>query len=63
MEETSARAMAGMDRHPDVMDLRARYERAAATPLAQFAGGLVFLTGLYLAISPWVAGFAGTSAP
>jgi hypothetical protein len=55
----SARAMTGMDKHPDVMELRARYERAAATPLAQFADGLVFLTGLYLAISPWVVGFAG----
>jgi hypothetical protein len=48
-----------MDQHPDIMELRARYERAAATPLAQVADGLVFLTGLYLAISPWVVGFAG----
>jgi SPW repeat-containing protein len=55
----SERAMTGMDQHPDIMELRARYERAAATPLAQFADGLVFLTGLYLAISPWVVGFAG----
>jgi hypothetical protein len=55
----SARAMTGMDEHPDIMELRARYERAAATPLAQVADGLVFLTGLYLAISPWVVGFAG----
>ena len=59
MESTSARATAGLDTHPDIMELRARYERAAAAPLAQLADGLVFLTGLYLAISPWVAGFAG----
>jgi hypothetical protein len=59
MESTSARTTDRMDTHPDIMELRARYERAAATPLAQFADGLVFLTGLYLAISPWVAGFAG----
>lgn len=59
MEETSAHAMAGMAQHPDIMELRARYEQAAATPLAQLADGLVFLTGLYLAISPWVVGFAG----
>ncbi|MGH3237848.1 MAG: SPW repeat protein [Streptosporangiaceae bacterium] len=59
MEETSAHATAGIERHPDIMELRARYERAAAMPLAQFADGLVFLTGLYLAISPWVAGFNG----
>jgi SPW repeat len=55
----SAREMAGMAKHPDIMELRARYEQAAATPLAQLADGLVFLTGLYLAISPWVVGFAG----
>lgn len=59
MEETSARAMAGMEQHPDIMELRARYDRAAAMPLAQLADGLVFLTGLYLAISPWVVGFDG----
>jgi hypothetical protein len=59
VENISARGMSGIDRHPDIVELRARYERAAATPLAQLADGLVFLTGLYLAISPWVAGFAG----
>lgn len=53
----SARAMTGMDQHPDIMELRARYELAAARPLAQLAAGLAFLTGLYLAISPWVVGF------
>jgi hypothetical protein len=49
--------MTGMERHPDIMKLRARYEQAAATPMAQLADGLVLLTGLYLAISPWVVGF------
>jgi hypothetical protein len=53
----NARSMAGMEQHPDIVELRARYELAAATPLAQFADGLIFLTGLYLAISPWVVGF------
>lgn len=59
VENMSARAMAGMGQHPDIMELRARYEQAAARPLAQLADGLVFLTGLYLAISPWVVGFSG----
>ena len=53
----NARSIAGMEEHPDIMELRARYELAAAAPLAQFADGLIFLTGLYLAISPWVVGF------
>jgi hypothetical protein len=36
----NARAMVGMDKHPDVMELRAKYERAASAPLAQLADGL-----------------------
>jgi hypothetical protein len=51
--------MAGMEQHPDVMELPARYDRAAAMPLAQLTDGLVFLIGLYLAISLRVAGFDG----
>lgn len=53
----STHPIAGMERHPDIAELRTRYEQASATPVAQFADGLVFLTGLYLAISPWVVGF------
>lgn len=45
--------------HPDLVALRARYERAAATPAAHAAEGLSLLTGLYLAVSPWVVGFNG----
>ncbi|WP_229811900.1 SPW repeat protein [Streptosporangium pseudovulgare] len=39
--------------------MRARYDRATQTPVAQVVGGLTFLAGLYLAISPWVVGFSG----
>lgn len=45
--------------HPDLASLRLRYEEAAETPAAQVAEGLTFLSGLYLAISPWVVGFTG----
>jgi hypothetical protein len=44
--------------HPDIVALRMQYDRAAETRTAQLADGLTFLTGLYLAMSPWVAGFA-----
>ncbi|MEU8006832.1 SPW repeat protein [Catellatospora sp. NPDC049111] len=47
--------------HPDLAELRLRYEEAAETPTAQVAEGLTFLSGLYLAISPWVVGFTGNS--
>ncbi|MEU8843158.1 SPW repeat protein [Streptomyces roseus] len=41
------------------MDLRARHDRAAATPRAQMIEALALLTGLYLAASPWILGFNG----
>jgi hypothetical protein len=53
----SARPMTGMEDHPDISELRARYERAAETMPAHVVDGLAFLSGLYLAISPWVVGF------
>ncbi|MFI1677925.1 MULTISPECIES: SPW repeat protein [unclassified Streptomyces] len=49
-----------MDTHPDIVDMRARHEsaeRAASTPKVQAIDALAFLTGLYLAASPWIAGF------
>ncbi|WP_182902217.1 SPW repeat protein [Microbispora sp. H10830] len=49
--------------HPDIMQMRARYEAAAANPAAQLADGLTLLSGLYLALSPWIVGFSGTRTP
>ncbi|MEV0253907.1 SPW repeat protein [Streptomyces sp. NPDC050732] len=53
-------APSSMDTHPDIVDMRARHEsaeRAASTPKVQAIDALAFLTGLYLAASPWIAGF------
>lgn len=50
-----------IERHPDIMEMRARYEKAGSTPVAQAVEGLCFLTGLYIAISPWVVGFNAAS--
>lgn len=50
-----------MSRHPDIVELREKYERASEAPDAQAVTGLMFLTGLYIAISPWVVGFNGFS--
>lgn len=52
-------ATEAMKMHPDIAELRAKYEAAAETPIAQAVDGLTFLTGLYLAVSPWVVGFNG----
>lgn len=51
-----------IEEHPDLIAMRARYDRAAATPTAQAVDGLIFLAGLYFAISPWVIGFAGATS-
>lgn len=46
-----------IERHPDLLDLSARFERASTKPSVQGAEALAILTGLYLAASPWIAGF------
>ncbi|MFC6879056.1 MULTISPECIES: SPW repeat protein [Actinomadura] len=50
---------AGIEEHPDIVGLRARYDAAAANPAVQLADGLTMLAGLYLAVSPWIIGFTG----
>jgi hypothetical protein len=48
-----------MERHPDLLELRNHYEVAGQSPTAQFSDGLTLLAGIYLALSPWIAGFSG----
>jgi SPW repeat-containing protein len=50
-----------IDTHPDLVALRERYAVASARPTTGVIEGLCMLTGLYLAISPWVIGFQGTA--
>lgn len=51
-----------MESHPDIVEMRERQElaeRAASTSQVQAVEMLALLTGLYLAASPWIAGFNG----
>ncbi|MFE2914815.1 SPW repeat protein [Kitasatospora indigofera] len=48
-----------IEEHPDLRELRARHDRAVATPRAQMVEALALITGLYLAASPWICGFNG----
>ncbi|MFV0126531.1 SPW repeat protein [Streptomyces sp. HMX112] len=48
-----------IEQHPDVAEMRSRFERATSTPRAQAIETLALLAGLYLAASPWIAGFSG----
>ncbi len=49
-----------IDHHPDLLALRASYERAAESMSAHVTFGLALLTGLYVAASPWIVGFSAT---
>jgi SPW repeat-containing protein len=53
----------GIEAHPDLAEMRHRYELAAEKPASSILDGLAILSGLYLALSPWILGFtrfAGT---
>ncbi|MFI5677506.1 SPW repeat protein [Streptomyces cellulosae] len=54
-----------METHPDIVAMRNRHEmaeRATSTNMAQAIEAMAFLTGVYLAASPWIAGFDNLSA-
>lgn len=50
-----------MEQHPDLVELRARYERAFDSPTAWASEGLMLMAAAYAAISPWVVGFHDSS--
>ncbi|MFF5706432.1 SPW repeat protein [Streptomyces sp. NPDC012794] len=47
-----------IEHHPDLAEMRNRFERVTSTPAAQAVEALALITGLYLAASPWIAGFS-----
>ncbi|MDH6135785.1 hypothetical protein P3T37_005202 [Kitasatospora sp. MAA4] len=47
--------------HPDISEMRNRYARMMDGPQGVAVDGLVFLAGLYLAISPYVVHFSAAS--
>ncbi|CAL9612684.1 SPW repeat protein [Streptomyces sp. enrichment culture] len=51
-----------IEHHPDIAEMRARFEQATSTPRGQAVEALAFLTGVYLAASPWIVGFNGLTA-
>lgn len=51
-----------MATHPDLVELRRRYDVASASPIVEAAAGLAFLGAVFLAASPWIAGFSALTA-
>ena len=47
----------GIEQHPDVGELRARFDRVSETPTAYLVEGVLLLAGTYLAASSWIVGF------
>jgi hypothetical protein len=47
--------------HPDAVEMRERYARMIEGRRVEMMEGLVILTGLYTAISPWVVHFHSTN--
>lgn len=53
---------AHMARHPDLIELRKRYDAASASPVAEGAAGFALLGAAFLAASPWIVGFSAMTA-
>jgi hypothetical protein len=53
---------AHMARHPDLIELRERYDAASASPVSEVAAGLALLGAVFLAASPWIVGFSALTA-
>jgi SPW repeat-containing protein len=47
----------GMSTHPELQEMRERFERTASSGSAIAIEGMILLAGVYAAISPWVVHF------
>lgn len=50
-----------IDQHPDILALRARYDRVAESMAAQATFGLTLLAAVYVAMSPWLVGYQAST--
>lgn len=46
--------------HPELLEMQRQFAGVLGGPRTVVTEGLLMLTGVYTAISPWVVGFAGT---
>lgn len=61
MTEVTRSTTTSMTGHPDLAEMRERYERVTSSNQAVAIDGLVMLAGLWLAVSPWVVHFTLTA--
>ncbi|MEV6574657.1 SPW repeat protein [Streptomyces sp. NPDC051577] len=48
-----------IEQHPDLAEMRTRFEQVTSTPRAQAIEAMALIAGLYIAASPWIVGFSG----
>ncbi|NJC73335.1 SPW repeat protein [Planosporangium thailandense] len=53
------RPSVSIEDHPEIAELRERFDRVAETPAAKSVDSIAVLAGVWLAISPWVVNFRG----
>jgi hypothetical protein len=61
-ENMPSAAQASISEHPDIVAMSTHYEQVAETPAARAVDGLTMLAGLFIALSPWIAGFNAMGA-
>ena len=59
---STSSAHSAMHAHPDIVEMRERYDRMGEQPTAQVTDGLMMVAGLYAAASAWIIGFADQTA-
>jgi hypothetical protein len=61
MSSSMSTPMHDISRHPDVPEMRERYERLLNVREDSALDGAVLLVGLYAAVSPWIVHFSGSN--
>ena len=59
---STSSAHSAMHTHPDIVEMRERYDRTGEQPTVQVTDGLMMVAGLYAAASAWIIGFADQTA-
>ena len=51
-----------METHPDIADLRARWDELGQSTVSQMTDSATLLAGLFVAACPWIVGFSGSTS-
>jgi hypothetical protein len=60
-EHPTSTPLHDINRHPDLPEMRERYERLLRGRQDSALDGMILLTGLYAAVSPWIVHFSASN--